>query len=224
MIELYLDTVDMVQISRFNSCLPIKGITTNPTILANAGLGVNQVLSEISQVIGNEARFHIQVVSNTVDKIVAEAEKIDALPYDVVVKIPASEQGLAAIKRIKQNNINVLATAIYSTQQGFFAALCGADYLAPYVNRMDTMGNDGIKVVAELQQLLDQQELNCKLLPASFKNTKQVIDVMKLGVKAITLPVDVVSQMVNHPALDSAIGQFNQDWQAVFGKKLSFET
>jgi len=224
MIELYLDTVDIEQISRFNSCLPIKGITTNPTILANAGLGVNQVLSEITQVIGNETRFHVQVVSNTVDEILAEAEKIDALPYDLVVKVPASEQGLAAIKRIKQNNIKVLATAIYSTQQGFFAALCGADYLAPYVNRMDMMGNDGIKVVADLQQLIDQQGLNCKLLPASFKNTKQIIDVMKLGVNAITLPVDIVAQMVSHPALDSAIGQFNQDWQAVFGTKLSFET
>ncbi len=224
MIELYLDTVDIEKISRFNSCLPIKGVTTNPTILANSGLGVNQVLSEITQIIGTKARFHIQVVSNTVDEIVAEAEKIDALPYDLVVKVPASEQGLAAIKRIKQNNISVLATAIYSAQQGFLAALCGADYLAPYVNRMDTMGFDGIKVVSDLQQLLDKQGLNCKLLPASFKNTKQVIDVMKLGVEAITLPVDVVSQMINHPVLDSAIGQFNQDWQAVFGTKLSYET
>ncbi len=224
MIELYLDTVDIEQISRFNSCLPIKGVTTNPTILANAGLGVNQVLSEITQIIGTKACFHIQVVSNTVDEIVAEAEKIDALPYDLVVKVPASEQGLAAIKRIKQNNISVLATAIYSTQQGFFAALCSADYLAPYVNRMDMIGFDGIKVVADLQQLLDQQGFHCKLLPASFKNTKQVIDVMKLGVEAITLPVDVVSQMINHPVVDSAIGQFNQDWQAVFGTKLSYET
>lgn len=224
MIELYLDTVDIEQISRFNSCLPIKGVTTNPTILANAGIGVNQVLSEITQIIGTKARFHIQVVSNTVDEIVAEAKKIDALPYNLVVKVPASEQGLAAIKKIKQNNISVLATAIYSTQQGFLAALCGANYLAPYVNRMDTMGFDGVKVVADLQQLLDKQGLNCKLLPASFKNTKQVIDVMKLGVEAITLPVDVASQMVNHPVVDSAIGQFNQDWRAVFGTKLSYET
>lgn len=224
MIELYLDTVDAKQIYRFNACLPIKGVTTNPTILANAGIGVNQALSEIIQIIGHEARFHVQVVSETVDEIVDEAVKIDALPYDLVVKIPASEQGLSAIKRLKKNNIKVLATAIYSTQQGFFAALCGADYLAPYVNRIDTMGNNGLKVVADLQQLIDQQGLDCKLLPASFKNSKQVIDVMKLGVRAITLPVEIATQMVSHPALDSAIGQFNQDWKTVFGTKLSFET
>ncbi len=117
-----------------------------------------------------------------------------------------------------------MATAIYSVQQGILAALSGADYLAPYVNRMDTMGNDGIKVVADLQLLIMQQGLNCKLLPASFKNTLQVIEVMKLGVQAITIPVDVAIQMLKHPAVDSAVKQFSQDWTNVFGDKLSFES
>ncbi len=224
MIELYLDTVDLKQVSRLNACLPLKGVTTNPSILAKAGRGVNQVLPELANIIGSEARFHIQVVSQNVDEMVNEAFKINSLPYDIVVKIPATEVGLAAIKKIKQQNIPVLATAIYSVQQGILAALSGADYLAPYVNRMDTMGNDGIKVVADLQLLLTQQDLECKLLPASFKNTLQVIEVMKLGVKAITIPVDVAVQMLEHPAVDSAVKQFSQDWTAAFGDKLSFES
>ena len=169
MIEFYLDTVDIEQVNRFNQCIPIKGVTTNPSILAKAGIGVNRALAELSPILGDNARFHVQVVSQTVEDIVKEAEQIDALPYDVVVKIPATEVGLAAIKKIKQSHILVLATAIYSSQQGFLAALCGADYLAPYVNRMDTIGANGIGVVADLQQLVSQQELNCKILPASFK-------------------------------------------------------
>ncbi|MCF6204203.1 MAG: fructose-6-phosphate aldolase [Methylococcaceae bacterium] len=224
MIELYLDTVDINQVSRLNACLPLKGVTTNPSILAKAGRGVNHVLPELANVIGSEARFHIQVVSQILDEIVDEAFKINSLPYDIVVKIPATETGLAAIKKIKQQNIPVLATAIYSVQQGILAALSGADYLAPYVNRMDTMGNDGIKVVSDLQLLLTQQDLDCKLLPASFKNTLQVIEVMKLGVKAITIPVDIAIQMLEHPAVDSAVQQFSQDWINVFGDKLSFES
>lgn len=224
MIELYLDTVDIKQVKRLNDCLPLKGITTNPSILAKSGKGVTQVLPELASIIGDEARFHVQVVSQTVDDMVEEAVKIDALPYDMVVKIPSTELGLAAIKLIKQKNIYVLATAIYSVQQGIFAALNGADYLAPYVNRMDTMGNNGIKVVAELQHLIIQQKLNCKLLPASFKNTLQVIEVMKLGVGAITIPVDVAIQMMEHPAVPPAVEQFNQDWEMAFGSKLSFES
>ena len=224
MIELYLDTVDVEQVRRFNTCLPIKGVTTNPSILAKAGVGVNQALSGLAEIIGCDARFHVQVVSQTVVEMVAEAKQIDALPYDMVIKIPATEVGLAAIKLIKKEKIKVLATAIYSTQQGFLAALCGADYLAPYVNRMDTMGGDGVSVVADLQLLLTQYELDCIVLPASFKNTKQVMDVMKLGVGAITLPVDVTAQMISHPAVEPAVKQFNHDWQGVFGAELSFES
>jgi fructose-6-phosphate aldolase 1 len=224
MLELYLDTVNIEKVHRFSACLPIKGVTTNPTILAQAGIGVKQALSEVTQILGKNARFHVQVVSETVDDMVAEAKNINDLPYDIVIKIPASEQGFEAIKKLKQENIKTLATAIYSSQQGLLAALCGADYLAPYVNRMDTIGNDGVNVVAELQQLLRQQELDCKLLPASFKNTKQVLDVMKLGIGAITLPVDVMDQMVTHPALGSATDQFRLDWKSTFGSKLSYET
>lgn len=224
MIEIYLDTVDVEQVARFNACLPIKGVTTNPSILAKAGVGVNQALAGLAEVLTSEARFHVQVVSQTVDEMVAEAKKIDALPYDMVVKIPATEKGLVALKIIKQENIKVLATAIYSVQQGFMAALSGADYLAPYVNRMDTMGGDGVAVVADLQSLITQQKLDCKVLPASFKNTLQVMEVMKLGVAAITLPVDVAAQMLIHPAVEPAIEQFEQDWRGAFGTKLAFES
>jgi len=223
MIELYLDTVDLEQVTRLNACLPVRGVTTNPSILSNAGVGVTQALSELSEII-KTPRFHVQVVSQTVNDIVDEAIELDKLPFDMVVKIPATEIGLAAIKIIKTRGVQVLATAIYSSQQGFLAALCGADYLAPYVNRMDTMGGNGVAVVADLQQLITINGLNCKLLPASFKNTLQVMDVMKLGVGAITLPVDVAMQMISHPAVDLAVDKFGQDWSDSFGSMLSFET
>lgn len=224
MFELYLDTADVKQISRFHACLPIKGITTNPSILAQSGIGLNQLLLELDTVLGTGARFHAQVVSQTVNGMVEEAKRLHELPYDMVIKIPATETGLTAIKKIKAENITVLATAIYSVQQGFLAALCGADYLAPYVNRIYAMGTDGVAVAADLQLLLNQHQLNCKLLPASFKNTQQVMDVLKLGVAAITLPYDVAAQMLAHPAVQPAVDKFNSDWGEAFGDKLSFES
>lgn len=224
MIEVYLDTVDFEQVKRLNACIPIKGVTTNPSILAKAGVGVNQALSTLTKLIGKNARYHVQVVSQTVEEIVDEAKKINALPYDIVVKVPATEVGLSAIKIIKQDNILVLATAIYSAQQGVMAALCGADYLAPYVNRIDTMGGNGIAVVADLQKMIVINNIDCKILPASFKNTQQVIEVMKLGVGAITLPVDVASQMISHPAVEVAVNQFDRDWQQAFKNKRSYQS
>ena len=109
MLELYLDTVDVEHVARFNACLPIRGVTTNPSILAKSGRGLKHALAELAGIIGPEARFHAQVVSRTVEDMVEEAKHIHALPYDMVVKVPATEIGLAAIKKMKAENIQVLA-------------------------------------------------------------------------------------------------------------------
>ncbi|MGR9115663.1 MAG: fructose-6-phosphate aldolase [Gammaproteobacteria bacterium] len=224
MLEFYLDTADVEQVARFNECLPVKGVTTNPSILANSGIGLNQALPVLAKVLGSDARFHVQVVSQTVESMVKEARQIAALPYDMVIKVPATELGLAAIKLMKAEAIPVLATAVYSAHQGFLAALCGADYLAPYVNRIDALGGDGVGVVADLQLLLDRHGLDCKVLPASFKNTQQALEVLKVGVGAITLPVDIAAQMFAHPAVQPAVDQFTRDWRATFGDILSYES
>ena len=223
MIEFYLDTVDLEQISRFNHCLPLKGITTNPTILAKAGIGINRLLPEITSLLGGHTRVHIQVVSDSVEGMVLEAQKLHALPYDIVVKVPATEIGLAAIRQIKRDANPVLATAIYSAEQGFLAAACGADYLAPYVNRMDVLGIDGVAVVSDLQDLVECNQFDSVLLPASFKNSQQVLRVLKLGVGAITLPVNVVEALFGPSIVQPAVDKFNQDWQAVFGHQLTYD-
>ena len=224
MLELYLDSADIQQVLRFQACLPIKGITTNPSILAKAEIGVNQLLEELDQLLIKKSRFHVQVISQSLDEIITEARQISALPFDVVVKIPATEIGLAAIKQLHSEGIPLLATAIYSVQQGFLAALAGADYLAPYVNRIDNFGGNGVAVVNGIQQLLTQQQLACCLLPASFKNTRQVLEVLQIGVGAITLPVNIMEQMFTHPAVPLAIEKFNTDWQQVFDNQLAFES
>lgn len=222
--ELYLDTADLEQVARFNNSLPLAGVTTNPTILAKSGVGVSELLPALAKILGENARFHVQVVSSTVESMLAEARLIDALPYDVVIKVPATEIGLAAIRQIKAEGKMVLATAIYSAQQGFLAALAGADYLAPYVNRIEAMGQNGVKVVADLQLLLERHQIKSEILAASFKNTQQAMSVMKLGVGAITLPIDVIEQMFSHPAVEPAVEQFSQDWQLAFPGKLSVES
>ena len=224
MIELYLDTADVVEVKRFKQCLPLKGVTTNPSILAKSGKGLTETLTGMQEALGGTPRFHAQVVSSTVEGMLEEAKRINELPYDMVVKVPATETGLTAIKLMKAEGIQVLATAIYSVQQGFLAALCGADYLAPYVNRIDAMNGNGVEVVADLQLMLDQHQLPAKILAASFKNTQQAVEVMKLGIGAITLPVDVAAQMLSHPVAKLAVEQFEQDWKATFGSKLSFES
>jgi len=224
MFELYLDTANAQEVARLNAAMPVFGVTTNPSILAKEGKGLAEVLPALSEVLGEQARFHVQVVSTNMQAMVEEAMQLSQLPYDIIVKIPATPVGLAAIKQLKTKNISTLATAIYSAQQGFMAALCGADYLAPYVNRMDVLGANSVNIVNDLQLLINQQQLSCKLLPASFKNTRQVMDILRLGVASITLPVDMAEQMMIHPAAQPAVDVFSQDWQSAFGEKLAYQS
>jgi TalC/MipB family fructose-6-phosphate aldolase len=224
MFELYLDSADLGQIARFGASLPVHGITTNPSILARSGIGLAELLPKVAGILGDKAVIHVQVVGESADTMVREALRLQELPYRIVVKVPVTEIGLAAIKQMKARHIPVLATAIYSVQQGFLAALSGADYLAPYVNRIDAIGANGTGVVADLQALLDRHRLGSRLLPASFKNTQQVLEVLKAGVGAITLPPEIAAELFSHPAVQPAVNRFTEDWQAVFGQKLSFES
>ncbi|MDD2758953.1 MAG: transaldolase family protein [Methylomonas sp.] len=223
MFELYLDTADLDQIQALAGILPLAGVTTNPSIVAAGGIGLSQLLAELAKILGPNSRFHVQVIGNTVEDIVAEAKQLYALPYDIVVKIPAHAAGLAAIKQIKQDDIPILATAIYNVQQGWLAALNGADYLAPYLNRIDNLGSAGIDIVGDLQNLISQYRLPTKLLVASFKNVSQVLQVLRLGVASVTLPPDLALQMLNVPATDAAVDKFRQDWQSAFPAGLSLD-
>ncbi|MCQ8129511.1 transaldolase family protein [Methylomonas rivi] len=223
MLELYLDSANLADIKDLSHALPLAGVTTNPTLMAAGGMGLNRLLPALTDILGAEARFHVQVVGNTTDGIIAEARKLHALPFDIVVKIPAHAAGLAAIKQLKKTDVPILATAIYNVQQGMLAALNGADYLAPYVNRIDNLGFDGIKVVGDLQAFIHQYQLPGKLLVASFKNVRQVLQVLSHGVRAVTLPIDIARQFLATPATDTAVEQFNQDWRAAFADRLSYE-
>ena len=225
MFKLLLDTADVAKIAEINEYLPVAGVTTNPSIMAGSGKGVNYVLPAIVEVLGDDTLLFVQALSTTVDGIVEEAKQLAAMPYkNITVKIPATPIGLAAIKKLQPTNIRTLATAIYTVQQGFFAAINGADFMSPYLNRIDTLNNNGVGVCAEIQHLLNQHELSTILTPASFKSTQQVMDVLAIGCGAITLPVDVIEQMVNFPAVQPAVDKFNVDWTAAFGDKLSYNS
>nr|VXZ90243.1 Fructose-6-phosphate aldolase 2 [Klebsiella pneumoniae] len=130
---------------------------------------------------------------------------------------PVTAEGLAAIKLLKKEGIPTLGTAVYSASQGLLAALAGAKYVAPYVNRVDAQGGDGIRMVQELQSLLEMHAPESKVLAASFKTPRQALDCLLAGCEAITLPLDVAQQMLGTPAVESAIEKFEQDWNNAFG-------
>ncbi|MEG0330072.1 MAG: transaldolase family protein [Longicatena sp.] len=217
--ELILDTADTQAIKELNELLCIQGVTTNPTIITKSGKPFDEVVKEIIAILNENQKLFIQVVSTTCDEMVEEARYICSLrPKNMVVKIPVTNEGYKAIKKCKALGLEVLATAIYTSQQAFLAALSGADYLAPYVNRMDNYG-DGVLDVIDLLAMLKNANMKTKVIAASFKNTQQVHSLLVAGIQAITLPVDVVKNMMNHPGSEIAVSEFSKNWEDAYNIK-----
>lgn len=200
--ELYLDTANVAEVERLARIFPIAGVTTNPSIIAASKESIWEVLPRLQKAIGDEEILFAQTMSRDAQGMVKEAKRLrDAIP-GIVVKIPVTSEGLAAIKMLKKEGITTLA---------------GAKYVAPYVNRVDAQGGDGIRTVQELQALLEMHAPESMVLAASFKTPRQALDCLLAGCESITLPLDVAQQMLNTPAVESAIEKFEHDWNAAFG-------
>jgi TalC/MipB family fructose-6-phosphate aldolase len=219
--ELFLDTADAQAVKELSETLTIAGVTTNPTIITRSGKTLEQVIDEMCKTLAPNQKSFFQVVATDFDGILEEARRTCALRENAYAKIPVTPVGLKAIKAAKAEGLNVLATAIYTANQAFLAAMNGADYLAPYVNRMCNYG-DGVGQVADLVNMLSTNDLPSKICAASFKNTEQVHDVICVGAQSVTVAPSIVWAMVKHPGTGIAVDEFSAAWENSFGRRTMF--
>ena len=216
--EVIIDTADINEIKELDSLLNVAGVTTNPTIITRSGKTPEVALKEIIDYLRPDQKLFVQVVSTDYDGIMAEARKINALrPENTYAKIPVSPAGLKACKDAKAEGLNVLSTSVYSSEQGFLAAVNGADYIAPYTNRMSNYG-DGIQQVADLIEMLAVQGLDTKVMAASLHNTNQVHELILAGIQAITFPPAVLNTMIDQPGTVGAVHDFTASWEKNYGR------
>lgn len=217
--ELILDTADIEAIKDLDGLLNVSGVTTNPSIIAKSGHTPEEVISGLVETLSPDQKIFIQTVQTTTEGMLEEARYISSLrDKNMYVKIPVTHEGLRAIKAAKAEGIGVLATAIYSADEAFMAAMNGADYLAPYVNRMCNYG-DGVAQVIDLIDMLAVQGLDTKVVAASFKNADQVHRLILNGIQAVTIPPAVAYAMIGHPGTTIAVDEFTENWSKAYGRK-----
>lgn len=216
--ELIIDSSNIEQIKELNDLLTITGATTNPTILTKSGREAMDVVKDLCEVLSEDQLLFIQTVQTSFEGIMEEAKMISSIRNkNMYVKIPVTHEGLRAIKECKKLGIHTLATAIYTADQAFLAAMNGAEYLAPYTNRMCNYG-DGVQDVKDLIEMLRVNHMPAKVIAASFKNTYQVHELIKTGIQAVTVPCDVLYQMIDHPGTKIAVGEFSVNWQRAYNR------
>ncbi len=215
-----LDTADLSAIKHCNEFYPLAGVTTNPSIIAKEKTEFWGLLKSIREIIGVEKFLCVQTLEDTAEGIVADAKCIkEKIGGNLYIKIPIGEAGLKATPLVKELGIGVLMTAIFTPAQALIAAKAGADFVAPYVNRLDNIVGDGTAVVAEIVKQFNNFGMDCQVLAASFKNVEQVNKCASVGCHSVTVAPEIMKGIISHPMTDAAIVGFEKDWQGVYGNK-----
>jgi len=207
------DTADIKALKELYDFFPLEGVTTNPTILKQSGMKLSVAIDEVSKIVG-DGMMHVQVMSSTSDEIVKEAKKYKTyfdLGDNFYAKIPVFPEGFKAMRILKDAGIKVTATAIFTQQQALVAAKAGADFVAPYVSRLDNISSHGIEVVRDIARNMDEYKLDTKVLAASFKTVDQIYRVSMNGSHSATISPDLLMQLIKHPMTDISIAQFEKD-------------
>ena len=214
--ELYIDDANVREIQRLTDIYPIDGVTTNPSILAKTGENPVKVLKEIRSIIGPEKTIFAQTIPMDAEGMIRDAHAIVSLLGEkTVVKLPSIPEGFKAIRKLSAEGILTCGTVVYTPMQAYLAAKAGADYVAPYINRIDNMGFDGVYVVRQIQDILTLHGYKTKILAASFKNSQQVLSLCAYGIEAATCAPSVIDSFVKNAAIDSAVDDFLKDFKKV---------
>lgn len=217
--ELLFDTANIEEIKKYSQCYPITGITSNPSILKAEGkINFFEHLREIRSIIGMDRTLHVQVLAEDAEGMLKEAEAIlKNIDDKVYIKIPTTEEGLKAMMILKAKGVGVTATAIYTQIQGFVAIMAGADFIAPYCNRMANLDVDFEDCISAFRQMIDENNSNCKILAASFKNIAQVNQAFLAGAQTVTVQPAVLHASFTMAAVERAVSDFQKDWEGVQG-------
>jgi fructose-6-phosphate aldolase 2 len=212
------DTADLNELRELYTFFPLEGVTTNPTILNHSGQKLSVAIEGIQQLVGN-GMVHVQMISSEADDMVREAKKYRSyfdFGDNFYAKIPVTANGFHAMKILKDAGINVTATAIFTQQQALVAMKAGADFVAPYVSRLDNISSHGIEVVGDIVENIAEYGLHGKVLAASFKTVDQIYRVSMAGAHSATIGTELLYQLIKHPMTDIGVKQFEIDAEGLY--------
>ncbi|MCL5264223.1 MAG: fructose-6-phosphate aldolase [Chloroflexi bacterium] len=209
--RIFLDTANIDEIKRAARLGVISGVTTNPTLMAKeTGIGFEEAVREICSIV--DGPVSAEVTSLEAEGMIREAMQIATWAPNVAIKIPITETGLQATKKLSQEGVKTNLTLCFSANQALLAALAGATFVSPFVGRLDDVGHDGMEVVADIVDIYSRYGIETRVIAASIRHPLHVIAAAKVGAHIATVPYKVLLQMIQHPLTDVGVKKFLEDW------------
>ena len=212
--KIFLDTSDVNVIRKYCETGLIDGVTTNPTLMKQAGRNPVEVISEISSLFNSDASISAEVVADSAKDMIIQAEQYHSISKNVTIKVPCTYEGLKACKELSDKGIKVNVTLIFSLSQSILAAKAGATYISPFVGRCEDNSIDGIDLISSIKRVFTLNSITTtNILAASIRNIDHINDSYKAGADIVTLPPKIFEEMYNHFLTDQGLAQFDKDWK-----------
>ena len=215
--KIFLDTSDVDVISKHCKSGLIDGVTTNPTLMMQAGRDPIDVIKDISALFPDDSSISAEVVADTAEDMISQAKQYYSISSNITIKVPCTEEGLKACKFLSDKDIPVNVTLIFSTTQAILCAKAGAKYVSPFIGRCEDNGLSGIGLIESIRTIYDRSDMvqPPEILAASIRTNDHVTNAFIAGSDIVTLPPSILKEMYKHALTDQGIDQFDKDWKLV---------
>jgi len=212
-VRLFIDTANVEHIREIHEWGVLDGVTTNPTLVCKENRNYADCIKEITSFVSGPVSA--EAVSMEAEGMIREARELSKIADNVNVKIPMCPEGLKAIKALSNEGIMTNCTLVFSADQALLAAAAGATFASPFLGRLDDIGNDGLRILAEIVDIYKRYDIQTQVIAASLRHPQHVIGSAMAGAHIATIPYEVFKRMVRHPLTDIGIERFLADWEKI---------
>jgi len=209
--KFFIDTANIEEIKKANELGLLDGVTTNPSLVSKEGREFKELIIEICGIVNGPVSA--EVISNDAKGMIKEARELAKLADNIVVKIPLIKEGLKAVKILSEEGIKTNVTLCFSAAQALMAAKAGANYISPFVGRLDDIGHDGMEIVEQILAIYENYGYETEVIVASIRNPIHVLKAALMGADIATIPFNVMEQLIKHPLTDVGLEKFLADWK-----------
>ncbi|MEK6727246.1 MAG: fructose-6-phosphate aldolase [Candidatus Omnitrophota bacterium] len=211
--KIFIDTANTKEIKEAVSLGVIDGVTTNPSLIAKENREPVDLLKEICSLVSGPVSAEV-IALNAFD-MVKEAREISKIAGNIVIKIPLIKEGLKAVKVLSAEGIKTNVTLCFSPSQALLAAKTGADYISPFIGRLDDIAQVGMDLIRDIKLIFCNYNFKTQIIVASVRNPIHVVDAAKIGADIATIPFNVIEQLIKHPLTDIGVQRFLEDYKKI---------
>lgn len=213
--QLFLDTADLGEVRDGARLGVIRGVTTNPSLAAAAGVAGREAyqsaVREIARLV--DGPISVEVVATDAQGMVEEGRDIAGWIADPWVKIPSTMEGIEAIAALSAEGVKVNQTLCFSVNQAILGAQAGATAVSPFIGRLDDIGQDGIGLIRDIAELFRSAGVGTRVMAASVRHPLHCVKAAQAGADIATVPYKILLQMAQHPLTDAGVARFMADWR-----------